>query len=395
MKIYSVSGFMPYWGTDMAPGILEQETGKTVGGGEEAAIRTAAELVEHGHDVTLWWCGKPGKWRGVEFKSNADPLSSALLRDPPDVALCWSTILPFQFVPKTTLRLLGLQLNDCWCQGDWSTVDCVVSPSRKHAEQLDSWGWKKRPWTVVHNGLDPELYGGGGVEGSIPRWVQTPERGFVQVPPWKSRPLDVGYWSSPDRGLHHLLKAWPEVVRRVPNARLHVFYEIDRWLGTGAARSLGPFGDRARLMLHELLPQAKADSSVTFHGAVTRRTLAKTQLQCRVMCYPFQPVQFVEGFAGAVNQGVAAGCHVLLTPHDAMESLYDGAVTWLERDVQKMEAQLPDMIVRALTDEVWSRVQVKKAEPHRFKYTWERAGDEMERAVHRDWDWVKEGSGET
>lgn len=364
MKIAVVGGFSALWGHDMPPDILLRETGKSVGGGEEAMIRTSVGLVEHGHEVTLWWCGQPGEWRGVKFKGDADPLSPVLLRDAPDVIIGWSTILPFQWKKslngKVARCLFAQQLNDCWAPGDWSAVDCVVSPSRNHAEQLPRWGWKGK-WTVVHNGLDPELY--------------------TQAPTWSGRPLNVGYWSSPDRGLHHLLRAWPAVVTQESEARLHIFYEIDNWLGSGAARNLGAYGDRARVMINELLPAAKADGSITFHGQVTRKMLARTQLQCRVQCYPFQPIEFTEGFAGAVNQGIAAGCHVLLCPHDALPSLYDKAVTWLPGSPDAMERRLPDAICAALRTP-----PPREAEAARFRFTWGAAAKEMERAVNGIWD---------
>ena len=402
MRIVSVGGFTSYWGTDMAPNILELEVGKTVGGGEEAMIRTATELAARGHEVDLFWCGQPGKWRGVTFHSDRDPLSSWLLKNPPDVIIGWSTILPFQFVPKTTLKLFAQQLNDLWAQGDWASVDAIISPSRNHAQQLAGWGWRGA-WTVVHNGLDPELYDETEVKSAVHDYpeMMTEQKSTTWVdgmmrrkygesqPAWKDRPLNVGYWSSPDRGLQHLLKVWPDVVARVPAAKLHIFYEIDKWMGTGAARAIGAYGDRARLMLHTLLPRAKTDKSIVFHGAVSRKTLAKTQVNCRVQCYPYQPIMYCEGFGGAVNQGIAAGCHVLLTPHDAFETLYDGSVTWMPKDPSAMEAVLAENIVRALTDEQWSMERVALARPNRFKYTWEAAGNEMERAVNRQWDSAK------
>ena len=398
MKVFSVGGFSAWWGDDMPPNILgpEYKGTRTIGGGEEAMVRTSVGLAEHGHDVTLYWCGLPGEWRGVKFRGVRDPLSTAILQEKPDVIIGWSTIIPFQFKSEKTLCLLAQQLNDCWCVGNWDLVDCVVSPSKTHADQLAGWGYKTsdghvRPWTVVHNGLDPELYGSGGRDGDFtvpPDFVRNKEwdpidggTPYVRVPTWKDRPLNVGHWSSPDRGLQHLLKVWPEVIKREPQARLHVFYEIDKWLDSGCWRNLNIYGDRARLMRRESLPQAKADPTIIFHGAVTRTVLAKAQLECRVQCYPLDPFQFVEGFGGAVNQGIAAGCHVLLAPHDAFPSLFDGAVTWLPAEPFAMVRALPDAIIKALHTPPPSG-----AEAARFKFTWERAAAEMNRAIHRDWD---------
>ena len=107
MNIVAVSGFSALWGTDMPPDILTKESGKSVGGGEEAYLQTSALLAEQGHDVTAYWCGLPGKWRGVTFKSDRDPLAPALLRNPPDVILGWSTILPFQWAKKDALCLFA------------------------------------------------------------------------------------------------------------------------------------------------------------------------------------------------------------------------------------------------------------------------------------------------
>ena len=68
MKVFSVLGFSPWWGTSMPPNVLDLDDPKlgTVGGGEEAGLQTAAGLAALGHDVTLYWCGVPGEWRGVD-----------------------------------------------------------------------------------------------------------------------------------------------------------------------------------------------------------------------------------------------------------------------------------------------------------------------------------------
>ena len=396
MKVFSVLGFSPWWGTSMPPNVLDLDDPKlgTVGGGEEAGLQTAAGLAALGHDVTLYWCGLPGEWRGVKFRSDRDPLSPVLVADEPDAIICWSTILPFQFKSEKTVCLLAQQLNDLWSPGNWDLVDCIVSPSKSHAKQLHRWGWWKgeegdvarlantRPWHVVHNGLDAAAYGaprtmpGGGT------WFPPDDRG---PPAWNKRSLNVGYWSSPDRGLHHLLEAWPKVTAAEPSARLHIFYEVNKWFDSGSYRCLGSYGDLARRMYRDLVPRAKADPTITWHGAVPRKVLAKTQVQCRVMCYPYDPIEFCEGFGGSVNQAIAACCHVLLGPHDAFPSLYNGAVTWLPSTPTEMREKLPSEILKAL-----KTPPPEKAEAARFKFTWERAAKEMERAINRDWDCLKE-----
>lgn len=287
MKILCVVGFQPYWGTDLPPNVLDLEEGKSLGGGEENALRVAVGLKALGHDVTLYWYGSSGVWRGVPFHNlSAGGMHKALASEHWDVVAEWSSLRALERAPKGTTRLFVQQLNDLVNIGDWSSVDCVVSPSLNHAQQLPRWGWRNKPYAVVHNGLDIELYKSP-VEGDA-------SNGLYDLTEWSRRPMNVGYWSSPDRGLHHVLRAWPLVRNALPDARLHVFYEIERYLAF-AVKTLGPYGDRARL-LASLLADAKRDSTITFHGHVPRKKLARTQTQTKVQLYPYDPVDYCEGF---------------------------------------------------------------------------------------------------
>lgn len=373
LKIACISGFEAWWGKYPA-NVLDLDDGMTVGGGEENFLRCAAGLKELGHDVDAWHYGESGVWRGVKFRSMQEDLYFTLQSTKYDCVASWSALRALEWAPKGAKRLFVQQLNDLTVQGLWSSVDCVVSPSENHAQQLAGWGWRKRPYAVVHNGLDEKDY--------------NPVGEFEQGPPqWSSRPMHVGYWSSPDRGLHHVLKAWPAVTQKLPQAHLHVFYEIDRYLKY-AVESPGVMGDRARL-LDSLLPRAKADKTITFHGAVPRNRLRKTQFQCRVMCYPYVPLGYCEGFCGSVNQGIAAGCHVMTTQQDALPSLYDGAVTWMPKEPEKLDEQLPGYILQGLLNEDWSIQRVSQAREHRFNFTWERATKEMEEACKGEsWKWT-------
>lgn len=382
MRVLVICGFdfgsgSGWWGKDLPPNILDLDEGKTIGGGEEAALRAAEGLVKLGHEVLLYWYGNPGSWRGVEFRSTQHDLYGTLQQQW-DAVVAFSALQPLEWAPKGAVRIFAQQLNDLFLMGDWSRVDCVVSPSESHAQQLPSWGWRGKPYAVVHNGLDAHLYGGPMQIPMAGRWLPPESSTPLE---WSKRPLNVGYWSSPDRGLHHLLRAWPKVRENVSAARLHIFYEIERYLRS-AVRAPSFFGDRARL-LEEQVVRAKCDPSITFHGAVPRNQLRRTQLITRVMCYPYMPVNYCEGFCGSVNQGIAAGCHVMTTPRDALPTLYGGAVTWLPVEPELMDEVLPDMLVRGLTDEAWSLEQVRRAEPHRFDFTWERAAKEMENAILR------------
>lgn len=394
MRVATISGFAPYWGVDLNPNILDATEGKTIGGGEEAALRAASELSALGHEVTLWWCGLPGKWRGVEFRSTYCDLHSHLRSIDYDAVVSFSDLRALEWAPKSAhgRRFFAQQLNDLWNIGDWSAVDCIISPSDNHGRQLNYWGWRKKPYAVVHNGCDVEVYRspfGWMPRDETPRgWHEGPSEGIGAFPPWDSRPLNVGYWSSPDRGLHHLLRAWPEVVKAEPRARLHVFYEIDKYLQL-VANAVGEYGSRAS-ELFPLLTLAKQDKTITFHGQVPRLKLAETQLQCRVMCYPLDPSAYVEGFGGSVNQALAAGCLTMLTPIDAFPELYDGVTYWLDKNTLKLKDTLARDLISALHGELPKQRELLNALTTWTPYSWTAAGKQLD-AVIRGENWKESG----
>ena len=439
---------------------------------------------------------------------------------------------------KSPLKLYAQQLNDLIEIGDWSAVDCIISPSHSHARQLSFWGWKQKPFAVVHNGLWPERH--------VARTgIATAGNVLHSRPPFFERPKNVGYWSSPDRGLHYLLRAWPEISKREPEARLHVFYELDKFFSFSLT-AWGPQGDRARILAREVAC-AKADPTIIFRGAVDREELADFQNTCRVQAYPYQPMGYChpagtfiltlhgnrpveeltltdkvlgksgkwrdvmalrarkyegklvrilpacgekvaltadhpvyvargekddfqwlradevrtgdwlfsatpesvpaptaipvrrctsgftrelpggralkvrevlsetttetvyaltvdidesyhagnfllhncEGFGGAVNQGIEAGCHVLLTPFDAFPELYAGMVTWLPKNVPEMCAALPNAILSALHEEpAWHREGLASPD-----YTWDHAAFQMQRALEGPWQLTGKNEG--
>lgn len=361
MRVANILSFSSYWGEHLPAHVLDLIDGPTIGGGEEAGFRTAEGLKRKGHQVELWWYGQDGHFRGMPVHSLKAPLYSRLASEPWDAVVEWSGLKALEVMKhrKETVRLFANQLNDLWTLGDWNSVDCIVSPSASHAEQLNGWGWKNRPHAVVHNGLDPKVY------------ADTPE--------YLRRPLNVGCWSSPDRGLHHLLRAWPEVTMREPTAQLHVFYEIKRYL-SGAVQMGGPLGERARV-LSRLILDRLTDPTVTFHGAQTRTRLAQWQRNIRVQCYPYDPTGYCEGFGTSVAQGFAAGCRVLTTAKDAFPTLYPEA-QWLDSTRLTDTKYIADQVIEAL-----HTPPTAASQPSGLRYSWEAAAQQMEDAILRK-NWV-------
>ena len=382
MKVFVNCGFAAYW-SGIKPDVLDATEGPSCGGGEEAAIRAATNLKALGHEALLHWYGQPGEWRGVKFRSLQDNMHHDLRSTNWDAVVSFSDLRALEWAPKSShgRRFFAQQLNDLWNVGDWGAVDCVISPSESHGQQLAGWGWRGKPYGVVHNGCDIEQY-------RTRLTAVGQDEGFARVMAskhaWDSRPYDVGYWSSPDRGLHHLLRAWPEVLAAEPRARLHVFYEIDKYLQL-VSRATGEYGARAQELV-PLLIRAKADKSIIFHGQVPRRKLAPIQLQCRVMCYPYDPANFCEGYCGSVNQGIAAGCLVMTTPKDALPELYEDVVYWMKESPLDFPHTLAPQIVQALHGEATNQNAILGRVSRWKPYTWDMAGAQLDRVIQGlDW----------
>lgn len=363
MRILTISYFSPLWKRYPA-NVLDLEEGMSIGGGEENFLRCSSGLRALGHEVVAYHCGERGVWRGVEFRTLEDPLYPVIVGEKWDVIAAWSGLRALEYARPGVRRLFIQQLNDLSVLGDWSTVDCVVSPSLDHTKEVRKWGWEGRQ-AYVHNGCDLEMY--------------------QPAPKWEDRPLDVGYWSSPDRGLHHLLRAWPAVVKMEPRARLHVFYEIKNYLKFIHILPVSFYGERGQTVAHLVLDRL-CDPTVTFHGHVPRKKLAKIQKQCRVQCYPADMFGYCEGFGGAVNQGLAAGCDVLLRAVDAFPSLYGDAVHWLDKDSIDLDYPewLAEQIVQGLHGKLPDQEAIRARGPKRA-YTWDAAALQMEAVCRGEW----------
>lgn len=364
MNIVYYSGYASWWGA-YPKDVLDVDHGRTVGGGEAGMLETAFSLAELGHNVTLYACAEPGVYKDVLFKPERDYYKDLYNGLAPDAVVAWSDPKPLGAAPDGCARLLCQQLNDLLFWPGWDQhVDTLVSPSQNHAEYMSRLGWTGRQ-AVVHNGCHPI------------RWFGAPEP--------RNRPLRVGYWSSPDRGLHHVLRAWPRIRRAVPGASLVVNYEIKKLFQFVDNQSVSGEAWLRLKFVRDLVLAAQSDPSVTFTGAMARSRLCELQKQTRVMLSPSDGLGFTEGFMVSTLDSLTAGALPILRPVDALPSLWDGVVWWLPKDTGSVEFQeaMVDMAVRGLTE--WS---AKPASPSReematrtARFTWAAAGQEMLDAV--------------
>lgn len=87
------------------------------------------------------------------------------------------------------------------------------------------------------------------------------------------------YTSSYDRGLEHLLKIWPDVLKEVPEARLHIFYG---WQLFEKFYKDNPGSMAWKAKMDGLMDQ----EGITHHGRASQDELKTWIEQCGIWAYP-------------------------------------------------------------------------------------------------------------
>jgi len=211
--------------------------------------------------------------------------------------------LQLNHIPK---KALCFQLNDTHVGIFDTVIDKYIHPSHWHADRFrELFGIPAEKQVVgLTNGTDPLL--------------------FATEDPPKRRPIVV-YASSPDRGLHHLLRMWPAIQERVPDAELHIYYDMDRWLAIITqelqAGRIFPTTDRG-MQVKELLVPLLATEKVKYFGGVSRVRILAALSEASILAYPCDPVAPTEGFSMTILESWAAGCDVLISDADALPELW-------------------------------------------------------------------------
>jgi glycosyltransferase involved in cell wall biosynthesis len=121
--------------------------------------------------------------------------------------------------------------------------------------------------------------------------------------------------SSYDRGIIHLLKMWPDIIKEVPDAELHLFYG---WNTYDAMVEKG-FRDPS---FKQIMQQMMAQPGITDHGRVGHKPLIKALQQSSIYVYPSH---FEEISCISAMKAQAAGCIPVVTDYAALaETVKEG-----------------------------------------------------------------------
>lgn len=96
---------------------------------------------------------------------------------------------------------------------------------------------------------------------------------------WYMRQHKLGYFSSYDRGLNHLLKMWPKILEKYPDATLDIAYG---W---------GLFDQRyannpERMAWKKKVEEMMTQKGITHHGRIGHGELDELTSKCGIWAYP-------------------------------------------------------------------------------------------------------------
>jgi glycosyltransferase involved in cell wall biosynthesis len=257
-------------------------------------------LAERGHTVDAFCDTKThvphSKWGGAHFYA----LDSATIDDTYDAYISVNEPDLLRPFPKTALRVCVQWLNDfSYCQPGWDAyIDQYVLPSKTLQTYLGPTVAGKSE--VVPIGTNIEFF--------LPR---------------VRRPGSIAYCSSPDRGLHHLLRIFPEIKKRVPEANLRIYYRFTAWYEQVVnleGAYWAPMRERAE-EIYAALEKLK-DSGVTLVGPVPPKMMAAELAGTKVLAYPCDTVRFSEGYSVSILDACAAGCAPVISGVDALPEIY-------------------------------------------------------------------------
>lgn len=351
MRIAMYAGGYQHWGRFNPLDLYDESvTGRMVGGGETAVIRLSEEMVKQGHQVTVFYAvDKFGRYKGVDYV-NPDLFVPILNNIEYDAVVSWESPDPLHF------RFLGNPLRATAWQCNWCShgvhshiIDAYLTASEWHSDYLCSQDFAMDR-TKCYAGLN-------GVD--LFPFEQAVER----------VPGRVLYSSSPDRGLHHLLRMWPAIKEQVPEATLHVAYEFNRLDELEKEHPDIPTGDRVR-EIRKLREDLKP-LGVTFTGALNKMALARETLAASCLAYTLDPIRPTEGFGMTVPDNLAAGTPVVTSTVDAFPELWAGGAVLLEapkpENYDGWIGWITEILREGVTDE-----RIKAGREIAERYTWDK-----------------------
>jgi 2-polyprenyl-3-methyl-5-hydroxy-6-metoxy-1,4-benzoquinol methylase len=348
------------------------------GGSEQAVAHLAPRLAALGWDVHVYASpmDREWYWRGVHWH-HADsfiPLDCGADRKALIVWRRSDTLAACRKGARGRYPVL-YWAHDVAVTGreeQYRQADGVLALSPFHVGMFEAAGVEKV--YPVQNGIDPEAI-----------------RAAAMARPIRC-PHSVIYGSSADRGLLALLRMWPEVLKAVPKASLHVCYSWDLLRSPATPQHLVGLADLCEGLCKEL-------PGVHSHGGLPHRDFLEIAAECGVWAYPcvFPEISCIVGM-----EMQALGVWPVVTDSSALETtIFEGTI--VSRGVLEDELGVDDeqrhykhlwklpegacsptffaALVKALLRPPTDEARAKLAEEALARYDWSRTAAMFDAAI--------------
>lgn len=173
--------------------------------------------------------------------------------------------------------------------------------------------------------------------------------GVAKQPVARKDPFTMLWSNSPDRGLIHLKRLWPDLIEAVPQARLRITYGLEGYVEMMRWRA-----DQEAVDALELWEWANTTEGVEALPELGQNALADLRARSAVYpypCVPLMPGSIVHAFA--VLEALGAGCNVLLSDADGLPSVFGKVATIVGRgdDYELWTAALVEALLLPVLDQ--------------------------------------------
>jgi len=328
--------------TPWTPKNLDNPKDSFLGGSEEAVIYLCREMAKRDWKITVY--ADPGvdagKYDGVSYR----PYYEFNPKDNFNILVSWRNAAFFDDNYKSKKNYVWAHdvLNPLdFTEKRLGMIDKIIVQSKAHRETASNVPDDK--FLISTNGYF--------------------EHNSNEKP--KNNPKWCIWTSSYDRGLEHLLKIWPDVVKEVPEAKLHIFYGwklFNRFYGNNPERMAW----KAKM---EKMMTAKG---ITHHGRVSQPEIERWYKRCGIFAYPshFYEINCISAFKAelwgavpitmdyaALKETVQFGEKIKgdIYDPDTLEEYKKTLIDYLKHP-EKQEKIRPEMMKWARNTYGWDRV---------------------------------------
>lgn len=172
----------------------------------------------------------------------------------------------------------------------------------------------------------------------------------------------LGYFSSYDRGLIHLLKMWPDIKKEVPDATLDICYG---WVLFEKGYANNP----ERMSWMERMKELMKQDGITEHGRVGQDKLQEIRRECGIWAYP---TDFCETNCITALQSQNDGLVPVVMNLAGLKETVGSGIR-LEGDIYVKEdkEKYKEELIAMMKDEERWKVESEKAQEFAKSFYWE------------------------